>query len=290
MTQRRPLTRTAPGTTAGTGSRRPGWIRIGVALAVFAGVAAGSTAYSASLFEEAKQERISMAESEDILVDSIYSDRIESQYDPDYDRSRYQQIAAGFDDDGIHVDEYLAFEMVDADLEAIREEVRGLEIPIHVAFVASSEGDDADGDLDLIAARIAAELDDEQATVLVIGGIGEGLGHKGVVRRPEERPDYGEINQPYSTTALTWVRALKDAEIDDGGLVADSITDENGDPIVVNERTDPNPRDLDYGVGSAVAGASFGLLVGALVTGTGASILAAIRHRRDAAQTTNRKS
>ncbi|WP_309130412.1 hypothetical protein [Brevibacterium sp.] len=303
MTGRRPLTRSAPGRAAdktapgraagGKGSRHPGWIRIGISIVVFAGVAAGSTAYSASLFEEAKQERIAVEESDDVLVDSIYSDCIESQYDPDYDRSRYQQIAETFDGDVIHVDEYLAFEMVDADLDAIREEVAGLDVPIYVAFVASSEVDDADGDLDLIGARIAAELDDEQATVLTIGSVSEGLGHRGVVRRVEERPDLGEINEPYSATGLAWVRALKEAETYEGGLVGSSIVDENGDPIVVNENTDPNPRVLDYPTGSAVAGTSFGLIIGLLITGTGAYIIAAIRHRREGLRgttpTTNRK-
>lgn len=295
MTDRGPLTRrdaAARRTARRRSERHPGWIRIGIALVVLAGVALGSTAYSVSRFEEAKQERVAVSESDDVLVDSIYSDRIEGQYDPDYDRARYRQITASFDDDAIHVDEYLAFEMVDADLDAIRDEVEGLEVPIYVAFVASSDIDDADGDLDLTAARIATELDDEKATVLAFGSLGAGVAHKGVVR-DVERPDLGVINEPYSTTGLSWVRALKQAEIHHDGGMLGSYADENGDPIIVNERPDDRPRDLEYGTGSAIAGASFGLLIGLIVTGTGAAVITVVRHHRtggpDAPQTTNRK-
>src|SRR5699024_2611959 len=124
---------------------------------VFAVVVTGATVWTTAEFDAAKQARIAAEDSDEIVVDSIYSDRIEGQYDADYDRSRYRTIAKSFESDPIFLDGYRAFSVDDAELETIRTEVDGLDVPIYVAFLSNSELDDADGDADLLAARIAAE-------------------------------------------------------------------------------------------------------------------------------------
>lgn len=233
-----------------------------LALLAFVAVAIGSTMYSASQFDEAKSARIEAETSDTITVDSIYSDRIEGQYDPDYDPSRYQMIAKSLESDPIYIDAYQAFAVDEADLDAIREQVSDLDIPIYVAFITASDLDDADGEVDLIAARIATELSDDKATVLVIGDYGNrGISDKGVIRRIETRPAR-DVKDTDSEIALDYVRALAAAEIVDAKGRYSRTTDEEGQPIVVAEDTSQDPRELAYPGSGAAGGIALGLIVG----------------------------
>jgi len=237
------------------------WLRWIVAAIVFALVVVGATIWTTEKFDAAKQARVAAEDSDEIVVDSIYSDRIEGQYDPDYDRSRYRTIAKSFETDPIFLDGYRAFSVDDADLETIRTEVDGLDVPIYVAFLSNSELDDADGDADLLAARIAAELSDERATVLVVGLLDEGIGSTGANRDLRSRPRT-DPDKSASAVAVDYVRALKSTEAEDATTVYSSKTDDEGRPIVVNEDTSEDPRTLAYPAGSAVGGVVLGLLVG----------------------------
>src|SRR5699024_6262399 len=212
------------------------WLRWIVAAIVFALVVVGATIWTTEKFDAAKQARIAAEDSDEIVVDSIYSDRIEGQYDPDYDRSRYRTIAKSFETDPIFLDGYRAFSADDADLETIRTEVDGLDVPTHVAILSNSELDDADGDADLLAARIAAELSDERATVLVVGLLDEGIGSTGANRDLRSRPRT-DPDKSASAVAVDYVRALKSTEAEDATTVYSSKTDDEGRPIVVNEDT-----------------------------------------------------
>jgi hypothetical protein len=237
------------------------WLRWVVAVIVFAVVVTGATVWTTAEFDAAKQARIAAEDSDEIVVDSIYSDRIEGQYDADYDRSRYRTIAKSFESDPIFLDGYRAFSVDDAELETIRTEVDGLDVPIYVAFLSNSELDDADGDADLLAARIAAELSDERATVLVVGLMDEGIGSTGAVRDLRSRPRT-DPDESASAAAVDYVRALKSTEVEDATTVYSSKTDDDGRPLVVNEDTSEDPRTLAYPAGAAVGGIGLGLLVG----------------------------
>lgn len=239
------------------------WWEWGIALVLLAAVSIGATMFSVAKFDEARAGRIAADESDEISVDSIYTDRIESRYDADYDRSRYRAMAESLSDEPIHIDGYQAFDIDDADLEAIRTELEDLDVPIYVAILSTSKLDDADGDADILAARIAAELPDDRATVLVIGNSTEGIADKGAVRKLENRPSTA-IDDSTSAEALTYVRALAAAEVapaEDAYWYSRTL-DSEGDLITVDEDRRSDPRDLRYGYGSSVAGIVFGLLVG----------------------------
>src|SRR5699024_5483586 len=124
-----------------------------------------------------------------------------------------------------------------------------------------SELDDADGDADLLAGRIAAELADEQATVLVIGLMDEGIGNTGAARDLRSRPrtDPGESA---SAVAVDYVRALKGTELGDATTSQPPTADDAGSPLVVNEATSGDPRARAHPAGAAVGGIGLGLLVG----------------------------
>lgn len=237
------------------------WWEWGIALVILALVSIAATMFSVSKFDEARDARIAAEESDEISVDSIYTDRIEGRYDADYDRSRYEAIVDSFAAEPIHIDGYQAFDVDDADLDAIRSELDALDIPIYVAFLSTSDLDDADGDGDILAARIAAELPDDRATVLVIGNTVEGIGDKGAVRKLDERPAT-DIDDNASTEALAYVRALAAAEAVPPEDAYSRSLDREGNPIVAAEERTNDPRDLRYGYGSTVAGIVFGIIVG----------------------------
>src|SRR5699024_2031101 len=139
--------------------------------------------------------------------------------------------------------------------------VDGLAVPIYVAFLADSELDDADGDADLLAARIAAELSDERATVLVVGLLDEGIGSTGAVRDLGSRPR-ADPDEFASAAAVDYVRALQSTEVEDATAAYSSETDGDGSPLVVIVDTAVDPRTLAYPAGAAVGGIGLGLLVG----------------------------
>lgn len=253
------------------------WI---LAVLAFVAVATGSTMYSAAQFDEAQSARTEVAASDKITVDSIYSDRIEGQYDPDYDRGQYQKIAGSFDTDPLYVDEYQAFEVQESDLEAIRAEISDLDVPIYVAIVTTSDLDAADGEGNLIAGRIAAELSDDRATVLVVDNIGEAISGTGAIRRLNSRPEF-DPSASESAVALDYVRALKTAEIEDPD-VSYSPNFDRGDPIVVAEDTSRDPRELAYPASGAAGGIALGLIVGGGLGISGVLTLRYIRKRRGA--------
>lgn len=96
------------------------------------------------------------------------------------------------------------------ELGLMREELDDLEVPIYVAFLADTELDDADGDADLIAARIAAELSADKATVVVIGNVDEGVGDKGVLRDIDLPTDV-TVDSTDVEVASAYVDALRSA-------------------------------------------------------------------------------
>lgn len=234
--------------------------KFGAAIVIFGAVATGSAIYSFSEFDDARDARIVAEKGDTIMVDSIYLDRIEGRYDPNYERSRYQQIAESMQSDPIYIDPYQAFEVDDESLATIRDEVKGLDMPIYVAILAASQVDDADGQADLLAARIAQELPDERATVVVVGGGSDGMADKGADRRVESYDVDSDVDENDSGVALDYVQALKKAEIEDSSR-SRSLDDE-GQPIVVEEDTSTDPNTLAYSSGAAVGGAALGLIVG----------------------------
>src|SRR5699024_4192262 len=126
-----------------------------------------------------------------------------------------------FESDPIFLDGYRAFSVDDAELETIRTEVDGLDVPIYVALLSNSELDDADGDADLLAARIAAELSDERATVLVVGLMDEGIGSTGPARYLRSRPRTAP-EESASAAAVDYGRELKSTEAEDATTVNSS--------------------------------------------------------------------
>ncbi|MDN6371389.1 MAG: hypothetical protein L0K12_00435 [Brevibacterium aurantiacum] len=238
------------------------WMRWTLALLVFAAVVVGTTMYSSAKFDEAKSARIEAESGDQISVDSIYSDRVARRYDPDYDRSRYQQIAKALETDPVFIDEYQVVGVEDSELAAIRKEVGDLTEPIYVAILTTSQLDAADGDGELTAARIATELSDDRATVLVANEVHEDLGHKGIVRQLDD-PLELDHDATVSRRALDYVRALKSTEAEDAEGSYARMIDDNGDPIVVDVDNSSDPRDLTYPTGGgAVAGMVLGLIVG----------------------------
>lgn len=247
-------------------------VRIVIAVLVFAAVTAGAIVWSVSRFDDARAERIDRASSDDIRVDSIYSDRIESRFDADYDRSRYRTMAERFASDPILVDEYQAWAVNDAELSTLRTELTGLDIPTYVAFLSLSELDDADGDARLVAARIARELPDEKATVLVLGGTGVDFAEKGIDRSlGVEYPQRTEKTTAVGL-ALDWVRALEATEIREPYTELE---------VVPEPREKQRPEDLAYHPGSAVAGAAFGLITGGGIAAVTVAIVRGIRSRKE---------
>lgn len=103
--------------------------------------------------------------------------------------------------DIIHVDDYLAFDVDDAGLEAVRSEAKGLDSPIYVVFVNHTMLDDTDANLNLKAVRIAHELSDDEATVLVVSPIGQEVGSKGIERKLRDYPEMGS-DDSLTETAL----------------------------------------------------------------------------------------
>lgn len=246
--------------------------KFGAAIVIFGAVATGSAIYSFSEFDEARDARIVAEKGDTITVDSIYLDRIEGRYDPDYDPTRYQTIAESLQSDPVYIDPYQAFEVDDESLATIRDEVEGLDMPIYVAILAVSQVDDADGQADLLAARIAKELPDERATVVVVGGVGaEGVADKGAVRRIPISAADTDFEDNESTVALAYVRALKAVEVEDTPPGGSRNVDEEGQPIVVDEDTSTPPKALAYSSGAAVGGAALGLIVGGGL-GTGGAL------------------
>lgn len=240
---------------------RPG-LKIAVSLLVFGGVATGSTMYSVANFDDAKDARIAAEDSDTISVDSIYDDRIEGKYDPNYDTGRYERIAESLKSDPVFVGAYRTLNIEGGELDAMREELDGLEVPIYVAFLANSELDDADGDADLIAARIAAELSVDKATVVVIGNVDEGVGDKGVLR-DIDLPSDVTVDSTDVEVASAYVDALEAAEMQDAIGRYSRTTDSDGQPIVVEEEDpDDDPRILAYPAGASVGGIALGLIVG----------------------------
>lgn len=230
------------------------WVRTIIAVIIFGAVAAGSTSVSIWRFNEAKQERIAAEESDEITVDSVYDDRIRSGLDPNYDPATYQDLAKDLESDPIHVDDYLAFDVDDEGLEAIRGELEGLDVPIYVAFINHTQLDDTDANLDLKAARIAHELDSDGATVLVVSPFGQGIGSKEVERDIRQRPEPGP-DDTLTTTGLAWVQALKNAQ---------PQKLEAAEPLVAEDNSDDS-RELSYSPVSAISGAIFGLVVGGVI-------------------------
>lgn len=237
--------------------------KFGTAIIILGAVATGSAIYSFSEFDEARDARIVAEKGDTITVDSIYLDRIEGRYDPNYDRSRYQTIAESLQSDPVYIDPYQAFEVDDENLATIRDEVKGLDMPIYVAILVASQVDDADGQADLLAARIAEELPDERATVVVVGGVGaEGIADKGAVRKISLSAADSDFDDNDSAVALAYVRALKAVEVEDVESNLSRSLDDEGQPIVVDEDTSTDPKTLAYSSGAAVGGAALGLIVG----------------------------
>lgn len=247
------------------------WQRTIIAVIIFGAVAIGSTMISVYRFDDAKQTRIAEANSDEIKVDSVYDDRIKSGLDPNYDRSDYRELAEELEADTIHVDDYLAFDVDDAGLEAVRNEVSGLDSPIYVALVNHTMLDDTDANLNLKAARIAHELSDDEATVLVVSPIGQGVGSKGIERELQDYPEMGS-DDSLTETALIWERALKSSE---------PQAAREADPLVAEDNSDVL-RELSYSPSSAVSGAGLGLIVGGAVAGVGVAILGYIRRQNEA--------
>ncbi|WP_166970604.1 hypothetical protein [Brevibacterium atlanticum] len=257
------------------GPSRLKWI---AAIIIVGVMAVGAALLSANRFDAARAERIAAEESDEIVVDSIYSDRIEGQYDPDYDRTRYQDIARSFADDPIHIDEYRAFDVDDASLDAVRETVDDLDVPIYVAILSDSDLDDADGETDLLAARIARELPDEAATVLVVGEVSEGIGDRGAVRRLTDMPET-DADDDASETALRYAQALTAVDVEDPAESYSRTIDDDGQPVIVNEDTARDPRELAYPIGGAVTGAIFGVIIGGGLGVGGVLVIRQLRKR-----------
>ncbi|HJE77555.1 hypothetical protein ABH903_002942 [Brevibacterium epidermidis] len=248
---------------AATGTPRPigilNWIIAAVAVAA---VSVGATLLSGHFFDQTKAERIEIADSGRIDVDSIYTDRIEGALDPDYDPSRYQAIAKSFAKDPVYFDGYPGFDIKDDEIAAIRTAIADADTPIYVAFLNNSDLDDADGELDLLAARIVTEMDDTEAAVLAVDASGlMGVAEKGVYR-PQMAYLSGEFKETDSRSALKGVKALSSAETVDLASRHSYKHDDHGNPLVIGRDTGTDPHDLEYSTGGAVAGAVFGILVG----------------------------
>ena len=236
--------------------------KLGAAIIIFGAVATGSSIYSHSEFDEARDARIVAEKGDTITVDSIYLDRIEGRYDRNYDRSRYQEIAESLQSDPVYIDAYQAFEVDDENLATIRDEVKELDMPIYVAFLAASQVDDADGQTELLAGRIAEELADTRATVVVVGGVTEGIADKGADRRVASYDVATDVDDNHSAVARKYVEALKAAEIENSQSSSSRSLDDELQPIVVDEDTSTDPNTLAYPSGAAVGGAVLGLIVG----------------------------
>lgn len=240
-----------------------------IAVVAVAAVSIGATLLSTHLFDQAKAERITAADSDAIVVDSIYDDRIEGAHDPNYGRDRYQAIATSFAADPVYFDGYPEFEIDEGDVDSIRAEIAEADSPIYVAFLNVSDLDDADGDLDLLAARIVTEMDDPEAAVLTVDATGRmGLAEKGLIR-PSLLTLSGDFDDSDSDAALAGVRKISAAETENVESRYSHRHDDDGNPEVTSEDTTKDPHTLSYSTGGAVAGAVFGILVGAgIVVGT----------------------
>lgn len=246
------------------------WTRTVIAFILFCAVATGSTMISISLFDDAKQTRITAEKSDEITVDSVYDDRIKSGLDPNYDRSPYRALAKELESDPVHVDEYLAFDIDEVGLAAIRREIKGLDNPIYVAFINHTMLDDTDARMDLKAARIAHELDVDSASVLVISPFAQGVGSHGTGRDLRELPK-SDPDDTLTSTGLRWVRMLKNS---------DPNVDSRADDLVAEDRSEDS-RELSYSTTSAVSGAVLGLIVGAVIGVVGVAFLRYVRRERE---------
>lgn len=254
-----------------------------IAVVAVAAVSIGATLLSGHFFDQTKAERIETIDSGRIDVDSIFTDRIEGAIDPDYDPSRYRAIAKSLAQDPVYFDGYPEFEIEDDEIAEIRSAVADADTPIYVAFLNTSDLDDADGDLDLLAARIVTEMDDAEAAVLTVDASGlMGVGEKGVYR-PQMAHLSGEFDDTESRSALKGVEQLSSAETEDLASSYSYKHDDNGNPRLVKRDTATDPHDLEYSTGGAVAGAVFGILVGAGV-GAGTHFIRRALKKRTADQ------
>lgn len=233
-----------------------------IGLIAVAAVIVGATMASTHLFDNAKSARIAAGDSDEIVVDSIYQDRMKGALDPDYDPSRYQSIARSLLKDPVYFDGYPEFEIDEAEIADIRTEIAAANTPIYVAFLNVSELDDADGDLDLLAARIITEMDDAEAAVLTVNAHGRmGLGEKGLTR-PSLSSLSGDFDDSDSFAALEGVREVSSARTEDLAAYHSHRHDDDGNPEVSRPDSAKDPHDLDYSIGGAVAGVVFGLILG----------------------------
>lgn len=256
------------------------WTRTLIAVIIFCAIGAGATMISIARFDDAKQARIAAENSDEITVDSVYDDRIKSGLDPNYDRTPYRALAKELESDPVHVDDYLAFDVDDAGLAAIRSEIKGLDSPIYVAFLNHTMLDDTDARMDLKAARIARELDVDSASVLVITPISQGVGSHGSGRDLREVPQ-SDPDGTLTSTGLRWVRMLKNSEPN---------VDSRADDLVAEDRSEDS-RELSYSTTSAVSAAVFGLVVGAAIAASGVAVLGYVRRQKEIPDTSaNRKS
>jgi hypothetical protein len=253
-----------------------------IGLLAVAAVIVGSTVASTHLFDNAKSARIAAGDSDEIIVDSIYQDRIKGALDPDYDPSRYQTIARSLKMDPVYFDGYPEFEIDEADIDSIRTEIAAADTPIYVAFLNVSELDDADGDLDLLAARIITEMDDAEAAVLTVNAHGRmGLGERGRIR-PSLSSLSGDFDDSDSFAALEGVRAVTSARTEDLAAYHSYRHDDDGNPEVSRPDSARDPHDLEYSIGGAVTGVMFGLILG---VGAGAGIIFITRAMKTGAAT-----
>ncbi|UVI37177.1 hypothetical protein [Brevibacterium spongiae] len=247
--------------TAGTGHplNPLDWI---IAVAAVVAVSIGATLLSGHFFDQTKAERIETADSGRIDVESIFTDRIKGSLDPDYDPSRYRAIAKSFTADPVYFDGYPEFEIKNKEIAAIRAAIADADSPIYVAFLNASDLDDADGDLDLLAARIVNEMDDAEAAVLTVDASGlMGVGEKGVYR-PRMAYLSGDFKDSDSRSALKGVEVLSSEDTEDLASSHSYKHDDHGNPLLVERDTATDPHDLEYSTGGAVAGAVFGILGG----------------------------
>lgn len=246
------------------------WTRTLLAVILFCAIGAGATMISIARFEDAKQTRIAAENSDEITVDSVYDDRIQSGLDPNYVRAPYRALAKELESDPVHVDDYLAFDVDEAGLAAIRREIKGLDVPIYVAFLNHTMLDDTDARMDLKAARIARELEVDSASVLVISPVGQGVGSHGAGRDLRELPK-SDPDDTLISTGLRWVRMLKNS---------DPNVDSRDDDLVAEDRSD-DAHELTYSMTSAVSGAVFGLVVGTGIAAAGVAVLGYARRERE---------
>lgn len=165
----------------------------------------GATALSSHWF--ARDDTAERIAADDAANPSVYDDAVPSAQDPDYPTERIDEIVGALETAPVFVDAYSAAQVSADERAQLGEQVAGLDVPVHVAVVSQSEHDESDGDAQVLANRLGAELGD--GVVIVESDLDLAISFRGV--EPEDYWDIYDLDMPSDSRLAEQVELVLDA-------------------------------------------------------------------------------